>query len=185
MKRRLFVPCLVGAAASLYTTQGIAHHFLGGETPSNFFQGLLSGVAHPTIGIDHLAFVIAMGIAAVFIPRSLLTPLVFVIGTIVGCLLSVAGVMLPISEIVITASVVTVGVMILSGHRFPAMLFIAVFAVAGVFHGWAYGATIVGAEMTPLLAYLLGFAGIQYVIAVIAGAVVRRVWRTAAGDLSK
>jgi len=176
MKRRCFVTCIVGAAASLHATQTLAHHVLDGDTPSNFFQGLLSGVAHPMIGVDHLAFLIAMGIAVAFMARSLVTPLVFVIGTIVGCLLSVAGVILPISEIAITASVVVVGAMVLSGHRFPAMLYIALFAAGGVFHGWAYGAAIVGAEATPLLAYLLGFACIQYVIAVFAGTVVRRVW---------
>ena len=176
MKRHSFVPGIVGVVASIHATQGFAHHVLDGDTPSNFFEGLLSGVAHPVIGVDHLAFLIAMGIAAAFMPRSLVTPLVFVISTVVGCLLSVAGVIFPVSEIVITASVVVVGAMVLSGHRFPAMLYIGLFAAGGVFHGWAYGGAIVGAEATPLLAYLLGFACIQYVIAVIAGTVVKRVW---------
>ena len=128
------------------------------------------------IGVDHLAFLIAMGIAATFMARALLAPLAFVISTIVGCLLSVAGVIFPLGEIMITASVVVVGAMVLSGRRFPAMLYIGLFTAGGVFHGWAYGAAIVGAEATPLLAYLLGFAFIQYVIAVCAGTVVRRLW---------
>jgi urease accessory protein len=38
-------------------------------------------------------------------------------------------------------------------------------AGAGVFHGYAYGASIVGAESTPLAAYLLGLALVQLVIA--------------------
>jgi urease accessory protein len=37
-------------------------------------------------------------------------------------------------------------------------------AIAGLFHGYAYGESIFGAETTPLLAYLLGFTVIQLVV---------------------
>jgi urease accessory protein len=36
---------------------------MGGKTPSTFVDGILSGVGHPIIGPDHLAFVVALGIA--------------------------------------------------------------------------------------------------------------------------
>ena len=39
-----------------------AHHPMGGATPANFSQGFLSGLAHPIIGLDHLVFVIAIGL---------------------------------------------------------------------------------------------------------------------------
>ena len=42
----------------------LAHHPNGGETPSNFIQGFLSGLGHPVIGIDHLVFVVAIGLLA-------------------------------------------------------------------------------------------------------------------------
>ena len=32
-----------------------AHHPMGGVTPSSFGEGLLSGIGHPIIGLDHLA----------------------------------------------------------------------------------------------------------------------------------
>ncbi|MEO1005767.1 MAG: HupE/UreJ family protein, partial [Cyanobacteria bacterium J06638_38] len=41
-------------------------------------------------------------------------------------------------------------------------------AIAGIFHGYAYGESIVGAETTALGAYLLGFCGIQLAISAIA-----------------
>jgi urease accessory protein len=41
-------------------------------------------------------------------------------------------------------------------------------AFAGIFHGYAYGEAIIGANMTPLLAYLLGFSVIQYGVAMLA-----------------
>ncbi len=37
--------------------------------------------------------------------------------------------------------------------------------IAGVFHGYAYGEAIVGAEMNPLVAYLAGFTVIQLLVA--------------------
>jgi urease accessory protein len=40
------------------------------------------------------------------------------------------------------------------------------FVAAGIFHGYAYGESIIGAETTPLVAYMAGFACIQYSVAV-------------------
>ncbi len=42
---------------------------------------------------------------------------------------------------------------------------IAFGALAGLFHGYAYGESIVGAEPSPLAAYLLGFTLLQAAIA--------------------
>lgn len=36
-----------------------AHHPMGGMTPQTFSQGLLSGLGHPIIGLDHFAFLVA------------------------------------------------------------------------------------------------------------------------------
>lgn len=146
-------------------TPALAHHAMGGILPSSPGEGLLSGLGHPIIGIDHLAFVAAVGIAAAFTPRPWAAPLAFVAATVAGCLLLLGGVMLPAVEFVIAASVVAVGGLILSGRAVPAGAYAALFALAGLFHGWAYGESIVGAEPTPLLAYLAGFAVIQFAIA--------------------
>ena len=54
------------AAAMILTTTSaaLAHHPLGGMTPTSFTEGFLSGIGHPVIGFDHLAFVIAVGLIA-------------------------------------------------------------------------------------------------------------------------
>lgn len=166
------------AAAAAVGTAGIAgtafaHHPMGGATPATLGEGLLSGLGHPVIGVDHLAFVVAVGIAASFTPRFWLSPLAFVAATLGGCLLMLGGVVLPAAEFVIAASVVAVGALILSGRTIPAGAYAALFAVAGLFHGWAYGTSILGAEATPLLAYLAGFAAVQGAIALGAAAAVR------------
>jgi urease accessory protein len=50
-------------------------------------------------------------------------------------------------------------------------------AIAGIFHGYAYGEAIFGAETTPLIAYLMGFTTIQMMVAAIAFAIARGLWR--------
>src|SRR6267378_2162800 len=35
-----------------------AHHFMDGGLPETFAQGLLSGLGHPVIGLDHAAFIV-------------------------------------------------------------------------------------------------------------------------------
>jgi len=167
----------LGALAALGASPAFAHHAMGGEMPDTLAAGLISGLAHPVIGIDHLAFIVAVGLASAFVPARRLAPLAFVGATLAGCLLMVAGIALPAAEIVITLSVVAAGAMVLSGRRFPVAAWLALFAVAGLFHGWAYGQSIVGAESTPLLAYLVGFAAVQYAITLGVGAAVRGLWK--------
>ena len=51
----------------------------------------------------------------------------------------------------------------------PVSVYTVLFAVAGLYHGSAYAGAIVGAETTPLLAYLIGFGLVQFAIMVAAG----------------
>jgi urease accessory protein len=34
--------------------------------PTTFLDGLLSGLQHPALGLDHLAFIVVLGVAAAF-----------------------------------------------------------------------------------------------------------------------
>ena len=162
---------LSGAVALLvsFTSSALAHHPMDGKTPSTFGEGLLSGVGHPIIGVDHLAFVIAVGIAAALIGSRFLSPLAFVGATLVGTGLHLAAITLPAVEFMIAASLVVLGAVVFLGKKLPTAAVAAIFAVAGLFHGFAYGEAIFGAESTPLIAYLAGFGLTQYAIAVLAG----------------
>jgi urease accessory protein len=56
---------------------------MDGRTPTSFFEGLLSGLAHPVIGIDHPGFLIVAALPG-FTLRGLpryAVPLVFVAAT--------------------------------------------------------------------------------------------------------
>jgi urease accessory protein len=57
---------------------------MGGTAPLTFIDGLLSGLGHPVIGPDHLAFLLAIGVAIGAGGLNLALSLVFVIATCVG-----------------------------------------------------------------------------------------------------
>lgn len=142
-----------------------AHHPMGGEAPQTFAQGLLSGLAHPVIGVDHLAFVLLAGIAATVAGLGLAAPLAFIAATVAGTLLILAGVTLPGAEIAIALSVVLLGAVLISGREMARGVAFGGMALAGLFHGWAYGEAVIGSEPMPIAAYLLGFGLIQFAIA--------------------
>ena len=157
---------------ALVSTSSFAHHPMGGATPSTFGEGLLSGVGHPIIGVDHLAFVVAVGIAAALAGSRFLSPLAFIAATIAGTAIHLMAIGLPAVEFLIAASLVVLGAVVFMGRKMPVAALAAIFAVAGLFHGFAYGEAIFGAEATPMFAYLVGFGLTQYAIAVAAGTAV-------------
>jgi len=156
---------LLTIAVALLPGAAFAHHPMDGATPATLWQGFASGVGHPVIGFDHLAFVIAMALLALLTRAPRLMPVAFVAACVVGTLIHLQAVTLPAAELVIAASVVLVGAFGLYGARLPVAVAAALFAGAGVFHGYAYGEAVVGAETTPILAYLFGFAATQCAIA--------------------
>lgn len=159
MKRFLLPVALLAASPAL------AHHPLGGEAPQTIFHGLLSGLAHPVIGIDHLAFIVLVGIAAAVAGRGLTGPAAFIVATIAGTFIQLGGVELPLAELIIAGSVVVLGVLLVMGRQVAGAPALAGFALAGLFHGWAYGEAVIGSTPMPIVAYLAGFALIQFAIA--------------------
>lgn len=174
--RRCSLSAATAFASLLAAAPAYAHHAMGGRMPATPMEGLISGLVHPVIGVDHFAFVLGVGFATAFLGARLAPILFFVAATLLGCSLQLQGVVLPGAEFVVAGSVALIGAILMSGMAVPAPLIIAVFGVAGLFHGWAYGESIVGAEQTPVLAYLAGFAIVQLAAATCAMLVTRRVW---------
>lgn len=96
----------------LISAPAFAHHPLGGRFPANFFEGIMSGFGHPVIGFDHLAFVIASGLIALKITGGIFIPIAFIIATGIGAGIHLASISLPMSKIVIAASVVLFGILL-------------------------------------------------------------------------
>jgi urease accessory protein len=157
---------VTGGLMLIASSPVFAHHAMGGVTPQTFSQGLLSGLAHPVIGLDHFAFlVVAMLLASLLQGASrFLVPLAFIGATVAGTVLHLGQANIPMSETLVALTVVIGGVLALTRHHPGAFALSAIFAVSGILHGYAYGEAIVGAETTPLLAYLAGFAAIQYAL---------------------
>ena len=168
---------LAVAFSSITLSSAFAHHPLGGEVPQTMLHGFLSGVGHPVIGFDHFAFVVAIGLIAAFHKQRVIMPVGFVLGTMAGTLMTISAIVLPFAELVITASVILAGVIAMRGKHTSIAPMTMGAAVIGLFHGWAYGGAVIGAEATPLIAYLAGFGLIQMVIALTAGYVAFNMWK--------
>ncbi|MGB3514467.1 MAG: HupE/UreJ family protein [Microcoleaceae cyanobacterium] len=170
--RMLRITTAIAIGVSLILLQTIkpatAHHPMGGQTPSNLWEGLLSGIGHPIIGIDHLAFVVAIGLIAAPATRGVLIPVCFIATAMLGTGFHLLIIDLPLVEMAIALSVVAFGVMLAVKQKLNIQLLAILAATAGIFHGYAYGEAIIGAEITPLLAYLIGFSAIQLLIVLLA-----------------
>lgn len=163
------VTIFVGINLFFNATPVLAHHATGGQLPANFGEGFLSGLAHPIIGIDHLAFVIAIGLLAAFRHKlGIMMPTTFVSATALGAIIHLQGINLPAPELVIAGSVLAIGIFLARASQDNLGLLAGLAAIAGIFHGYAYAESIFGAEMTTLGAYLLGFSLIQLIICAIA-----------------
>lgn len=161
----------------------LAHHPSGGEVPDTFMAGLMSGLGHPVIGIDHLVFVIAVGLLAISSKKlGAMIPVAFVVATALGTLIHLQSISLPVPELIISASILVAGIFLARENRDNPILLAVIAAIAGIFHGYAYGESIIGAETTALGAYLLGFCAIQLGISAIAFTVGK--WTIARPDKS-
>jgi len=169
MKKLLTITAATVAAAS----PALAHHPLGGMPMETFAHGLLSGVGHPILGFDHLFFVAAVGIAALFTARRVLAPAAYIAAMLLGCGLMYAGVGLPMKETVIALSLLVLGGALVSGRTMGTPVTLALFAGFGLFHGSAFGNSIAGQEgginTAVLIGYLIGLGAVQYLIALAAG----------------
>lgn len=170
----LWLGGLASGATLLLTTPAYAHHAMGGRMPSNAWEGFMSGLAHPIIGLDHAAFVVAIGLLAALLGLTWTLPIAFVLASLAGTGLHIMRLDIPGSELFVAASVLLFGLLLTLQHRPNAGLTLALATLAGVFHGYAYGESIVGAEMTPLFSYLAGFAVIQLGVALLASRVARQ-----------
>jgi urease accessory protein len=180
-RSRCLTGVLVGLCSLLatlwITTPALAHHPMGGNTPSNFFEGLMSGLGHPVIGVDHFAFVVASGLLAALTPQGLRIPIAFALTSLLGTGLHLMSLNLPVPEILIATSVLIIGGVLALKNRPNSWLVTGFAALAGVFHGYAYGESIVGAEISSLVAYLVGFTTIQLAIATVAYQIARSMLR--------
>ena len=166
MKHRNGMRTLSGCAILALPLFAHAHHGMDRAIPATALEGLISGLAHPVIGLDHLLFVLAVGAACYYFGRKAGTLVTFTTAAVAGTLLHLQQATLEYPDAIVAASLVVLGVLFFFGRAFLGSAgALALFAAAGIAHGYAYGEAIVGAESTPLYAYLAGFTLIQLALA--------------------
>jgi urease accessory protein len=148
-------------ASGILPSLALAHHDMDGETPETLYQGLMSGLAHPVIGMDHMAMILLVGAYAAALRLGLLPIATFVGAGIVGCLAHLAKFDLPQAETSLAVSLVLVGLVASAALRATSLVTALVLATTGLLHGYAYGESMVGAEQGPILAYLFGLLVVQ------------------------
>jgi urease accessory protein len=154
------------AAALAVAMPAAAHHPMGGATPATLLEGLLSGIGHPIIGFDHLLFILAVGVAGYFFGRRIAIITAFLAAALAGTLLHLRATNIPYADAWVALSLIVLGLLFLRRSDFlKSQAAVALFALSGIAHGYAYGEAIVGAEATPLLAYLTGFTLVQFALA--------------------
>lgn len=155
----------LAALLALLPLPAAAHHAMDGETPSTLWQAIASGIGHPVIGLDHLAFLLAAGVLAATLPAraGIAAILAFVAGGFLGSQVHLAGIGLGPVEVLVALSVLGVGLALL-WRQVPAAALPAGFGIAGLFHGHAFAEAIIGAEQGPVVAYLAALAVTQAAI---------------------
>jgi urease accessory protein len=146
-----------------------------GKLPGTMLEGLLSGLGHPVIGPDHLAFIVALGIAAAFIPGGIIAVAAFVAFSTAGVLAHAAELNVPMSEQLVASTVLLAGAALAWRHGVARPAWLALAGAAGLLHGYAFGESIIGAERTALGAYLVGIALVTACITTIVMLVTRRI----------
>jgi urease accessory protein len=184
MMKRIQAAGLFLAAVALSIDPVLAHHVMGGRMPATFADGLLSGLGHPIIGLDHFAAIVAVACLASVHRAGWLLVVGFVVAMIAGAAIHVRGAAVPAAEIMVALSVITLGMVSLRDRSLPAGAALGLFAAVGLIHGYSLGESIYGAESSPLVAYFIGLAAIQTAVALAAMFGARTVLQRQSGILT-
>ncbi|WP_111412117.1 HupE/UreJ family protein [Billgrantia lactosivorans] len=119
--------------------------------------GLVAGLSHPLLGLDHLLAMLAVGLWGLRQGHAFgrVAPILAAVGMLLGAGLAWAGVALPGVELGIALSVLLAGVLVAALVRVPAGIGAGVLVLFMLLHGQAHGS-----EMPPgasMFAYLAGF----------------------------
>ena len=126
--------------------------------PEGSDSGLINGLTHPVLGVDHLLAMLSVGVVSVQLSGHNLwrVPMAFVGAMTIGAILGIRQVVLPGTELGIDVSVLILGSTIIVAR--PLTWPWAITALVGLFglcHGYAHGVEL-PRSVSPML-YTLGF----------------------------
>jgi len=109
--------------------------------PGHDHAGVMSGLAHPLFGLDHLLAMLAVGLWAAQQGGAArwALPLTFVATMLFGGLLGFAGIEMPLMETGIAGSVLALGLLVALAVRPPVAIAAGLTALFAASHGVAHG----------------------------------------------
>jgi len=135
-------------------------------------SGILAGVTHPILGVDHNVAIISCAILGYITDSKnwFLLPLGFLVSMIIGGLIGIGKEANPSIEMFIACSVLINGILIAYNKRLPSLALLLLMTVFGFVHGYAHGAEmpesntalkyvtgyVMGAIILSLIGYMLG-----------------------------
>lgn len=142
LRPSLFALALLCAPAAAFAHSGHQH------------SGVLAGLAHPLLGLDHLLAMFAVGLWAAQQSGAArwALPLTFVASMLFGGLLGFAGLQLPLLESGIAASLLALGLLVAVAARLPLGIALGLTTLLALSHGVAHGLEL------PALASPWGYA---------------------------
>lgn len=142
------IPLAIGAFAA--STSAFAHPGHGLEA------GFAAGFMHPFSGWDHLLVMFSLGIWAARRPQGQgwQLPVLFVAVMTISASIAMAWLPVALAEALVAASVVVMGVLLISPLQMPRALQIGIVSIAAIAHGYLHGMEI-GNQWTGLLGMVL------------------------------
>lgn len=141
----------LAALLSLLSLPAHAHTGIGAA------HGLLDGVVHPLIGVDHSLVMLAVGLWGAMRGGKALwqLPMAFLTAMSLGAGLSLLGIMVTAAESWVAFSVLAAGLLVWRNTLMSSALAVSLVAVFALGHGYVHAAEL--ADGADALAYSAGF----------------------------
>jgi urease accessory protein len=124
--------------------------------PTTFLEGLVSGLQHPALGVDHLVFIVVLGVTAALTRAGLAMILAFLATAAIATYGRAVNIDYPYVEQLVALTVVAAGVLLALGLGAKKLIWLPFAAVAGLLHGYAFGEEVLGADQLVIAAYIIG-----------------------------
>ncbi|WP_296223061.1 HupE/UreJ family protein [Ralstonia sp. UBA689] len=153
----------VRPAAAIALTLGASAAFAHPGHPGHTAEAsLLAGFLHPLTGADHLLAMVAVGVWSALASRSvrdaLWAPVAFVALMVMGAVLGAGGMVLPMVEPMIAASLLVFGLLIAARAQMPTWAGALLCGAFALFHGYAHGTEFPAGAQAMFPTFVGGFA---------------------------
>lgn len=153
---------LVVAILSLATSPAMAHPgHAGHSTPEG---GLVAGLMHPLLGIDHLLAMVTVGLLSAQLSGRAIwaVPGSFLVCMVIGGVAGISGFRLPAVEYAIAATIVLLGLAVAFNAKLAIAIPVVMVGVFGFIHGQAHGMEM--PRVTSPMLYAAGFLATTLVL---------------------